>query len=84
MKITVKFFFDFQEITGEKEIEIEIKKESTIKELIKLLEASFPGVKEITEHHEDYSVLLNGIHVNLTKKLKENDVIDLFSVIDGG
>ena len=84
MKVVVKFFYEFQKITGKKEIEIEIKKNSTIQDLIKFLETIYPGIKYITEYHEDYSVLLNGIHVNPTKTLKEKDVIDLFTIIDGG
>lgn len=84
IKVTVKFFFDFENIIGEKEKEIEIVKATTIKELIELLEVNFPGIKKITKYHEDYSVLLNGIHVNLAKQLKEKDIIDLFTIIDGG
>lgn len=84
MKVVVNFFYEFQKITGRKEIEIEIKKNSTIQELIKLLETIYPGIKNLTEYHEDYSMLLNGIHVNPTKRLEDRDVIDLFTIIDGG
>ena len=84
MKIKVKFFFDFQEITGKKEVEIEIEKEVNIKEFIKLLEDYFPEIKKITKYPEDYAVMLNSEHSKLTTNLKNRDVIDVFTIIDGG
>lgn len=84
MKITVKFFFDFQEITGKNEVEIEIEEKVTIQAFIRLLENYFPEIKKITKYPEDYSVLLNSEHAKLTTNLKDKDIIDLFSIIDGG
>lgn len=84
MKITVKFFFDFQEITGKKEIEVEIEKEVTIKAFIKILEECLPEIKNITNYSEDYSILLKSEYAKLSTNLKNNDVLDLFSIIDGG
>jgi len=84
MIITVKFFFDFQEITGKKEVEIEIEKKVTIRAFIQLLEDYFPEIKKITKYPEDYSILLNSEHAKLTTNLKNKDIIDLFSIIDGG
>lgn len=83
-KIKVKYFFDFRVITGKKEIEIEIEKGVNIKELIKLLETIFPKIKEITKYPEDFGILLNGEHAKVTTCLKHKDVIDLFTIIDGG
>jgi molybdopterin converting factor small subunit len=84
MKIKVKFFFDFQEIIRKKEVEIKIEKKVTIEEFIQILENYFPEIKKITMYPEDYGVLLNSEHAKMTTYLKENDVIDLFSIIDGG
>jgi len=84
MKIKVRLFLDFKEIIGEKKLEIEIKREVTIQELIELLEKSYPEIKKVTKYPENYSILLNSAYSKLTANLKDNDMIDLFSVIDGG
>jgi len=84
MKIKVRLLADFKEISGKKDFEIEIEREMTIKELIKLLIDNSPGMKKLTKYPENYSVLLNGTYSRLTETLKENDVIDLFRVLDGG
>ena len=84
MKIKIRLFLDFKEIIGKKELKLEIKREVTIRELIELLEKSYPKIKKVTKYPENYSILLNSTYSKLTANLKENDVIDLFSVIDGG
>jgi len=84
MKIKVRFFHDFREITGKKEIDIEINRTITIKDVLKILEDYFPGIKKITKYPEDYSVLLNNVYSKLTANLKDNDIVDLFIIIDGG
>jgi len=84
MKIKVILFLDFKKIIGKKELEIEIEKETTIKELIKILADSFPKMKKLIKYPENYSILLNGTYSKLSKTLKENDVVDLFTIIDGG
>jgi len=80
MKIKIRFFSDFRKVTGRKDLEVEIEKEMTIKELIKLLMNDNPKMKELRY----YSILLNGNYSKETEILKNNDVIDLFTVILGG
>lgn len=80
MKIKVRLFSDFRKVTGRKDLEIEIEREMTIKELMKLLVDSFPEMKKL----KYYSILLNGNYSKETETLKDSDVIDLFTVILGG
>lgn len=84
MKIKVRLFLDFKEIIGKKELEIELERDMTIQELIELLEDKFPGIKKVTKYPENYSTLLNSAYSKLTAQLRNEDIIDLFSVIDGG
>jgi len=84
MKIRIRLFSDFQEVFRKKNLEIEVENEITIMELIKLLTIRFPKMEKLTKYPEYYSILLNGRYSKLTQILKDNDVVDLFTVIEGG
>ena len=87
--IKVKFFANFREFTGTKELEMD---GSTVNEILKNLCTKFPGFEELIfdgEKIKPYvNVFLNGRNVNesggINTMLNEDDVIALFPPVSGG
>jgi len=87
--IRIKFFANFREFTGTKELEMD---GSTVIEILKNLCKQFPGFEELIfdgEKIKPYvNVFLNGRNVNesggINTMLNEDDVIALFPPVSGG
>jgi len=87
--IKVKFFANFREFTGTKELEMD---SSTVIEILRNLCTKFPGFEELIfdgEKIKPYvNVFLNGRNVNesggINTMLNEDDVIALFPPVSGG
>jgi len=87
--IKVKFFANFREFTGTKELDMG---GSTVIEIIKNLCTKFPGFEELIfdgEKIKPYvNVFLNGRNVNesggINTMLNADDVIALFPPVSGG
>ena len=87
--IKVKFFANFREFTGTKELEMD---GSTVIEILKNLCTKFPGFEELIfdgEKIKPYvNVFLNGRNVNesggINTMLNEDDVIALFPPVSIG
>jgi molybdopterin synthase sulfur carrier subunit len=91
MKIRIKFFAYFRELFQGKERNIELKKGTTIMELLTLLCHSEEQQKEIFDGNALKStvvVMRNGTNVHSLNGLKtevnEGDTIALFPLIGGG
>lgn len=79
MKIKVKYFGGLRNITEKDEEDLEIN--GKVSNLIKLLNKKYKKFKK--EFNEDwYSILGNGIKLNLDSKLRKNVVF--LPVISGG
>jgi sulfur-carrier protein len=87
--IRIKFFANFREFTGTKELEMD---GSTVIEILKNLCTKFPGFEELIfdgENIKPYvNVFLNGRNMNesggINTTLHENDEVALFPPVSGG
>ena len=87
--IKVKFFANFREFTGTKELEMD---SSTVIEILRNLCTKFPGFEGLIfdgEKIKSYvNVFLNGRNVNesggINTMLNADDVIALFPPVSGG
>jgi molybdopterin synthase sulfur carrier subunit len=94
MKIEVKFFTSLREITGKKIDKIQIKNNTNIKELLRLLSEKH-GEKFREYIYNEYeeiqgflSFLVNGKNINnmqgLDTKLKEGNIVAILPPVGGG
>ena len=93
IKTTVRFFASFKQITKKRELEIEIKEDSTIFQLLEKLFDQFGPLREqiFDENNmlnEWIQILKNGRSIKfldgLETKLTDGDVIALFPPVAGG
>jgi len=81
MRIKVKFFSSHRDAVGKKEIEVEIKENSSINDLLEMLSENYPKLKELT----DYTVLsLNHRYADGNEIIKEGDEVAIFPPLEGG
>ena len=93
MKVKVKLFALYREITGEKEIELELPEKSTILDLIKIITKKYPQLEKHLLLREDEisdepRIILNGRNIEWLggpkTELREGDTIALFPPAAGG
>jgi len=88
MKINVKLFANFREVTRTKDVSLEVRGE-TVRDAIDALVSAHPGLGPLMLHDgkvKPYvNVLLNGQTVKDTSaQIKENDELALFPPVSGG
>lgn len=81
MKIKIKFFASIREIVGKNEIEMEIDRNSKVRDVYKKLKLNYPELKKI---ESTTIVVLNHNIANLKSNINEGDVLALFPPVSGG
>jgi molybdopterin synthase sulfur carrier subunit len=91
MKLKVKLFANFREVTKNKEVEVNVKG-NTVKDVVSALIHDYPKLEPLMFTGEEIkpyvNVLLNGKsvrdHGGFTSKVKEGDDIAVFPPVSGG
>jgi len=81
MRIHIKFFSTYREITGQAEIEVEIPSGATLVDLIPSLCSQYP---RLTPHTKNMLLALNREYVHQTAPLKESDEVAVMPPVSGG
>jgi len=94
MKVKLRFFTRLREITNKREEEIEVKKDTAVEDLLKLLEEKYgPEFKDYIRNkrgrlRENLQYLINGKNVGSLQgfetKLKEGDTVAIIPPVGGG
>jgi molybdopterin synthase sulfur carrier subunit len=79
--VSVKFFAGFRERVGADEINLDID-ETTVEELIGLLDKKHPGIKELIK--SGATIALNRSVAKLDDVVKDKDVVAIFPPVSGG
>ncbi|MFX0183998.1 MAG: ubiquitin-like small modifier protein 1 [Candidatus Hodarchaeota archaeon] len=91
--LTVRFFATLKEITKQREIKIELQKETTIKQVLESLFDQYESLREeiFTEDNEPrewIQILKNGRNIKfldgIQTKLDNGDVLAVFPPVAGG
>jgi molybdopterin synthase sulfur carrier subunit len=91
MKLKVKLFANFREVTKNKEVEVNVKG-STVRDVVSALVHDYPKLEPLMLSGQDIkpyvNILLNGRSVRdqggFTSKVKEGDDIAVFPPVSGG
>jgi molybdopterin synthase sulfur carrier subunit len=91
MKLKVKLFANFREVTKNKEVEVSVKGD-TVNDVVSALIHVYPGLEPLMLNGQEIkpyvNVLLNGKSVRdqggFTSKVKEGDDIAIFPPVSGG
>lgn len=91
MKLKVKLFANFREVTRNKEVEVDVKG-STVKDVVSALITAYPKLEPLMladrEIKPYVNILLNGQSVKgsggLASKVKEGDDLAIFPPVSGG
>ncbi|MGB8936557.1 MAG: MoaD/ThiS family protein [Candidatus Nitrosopolaris sp.] len=81
IKVSVIYFAQIRELTGIREEEVIIEKESTLTNLISKIEENHPSLLKVKENIQ-FAVNCNLVCKNLS--LKEGDQIEVFPPVAGG
>jgi molybdopterin synthase sulfur carrier subunit len=79
--VTVKFFAGFREKIGKDEISIAID-ETSLENLIGLLDEKHPGIKELID--SGATIAVNRSVAKLTETVKDTDEVAIFPPVSGG
>jgi MoaD family protein len=81
MKITVKFFAGHRDVVGKEKIEMNVKEDVTINDVLNSLMKRYPGLENLKE----YTIAsLNHSYAKLNEKLREGDELAFFPPVGGG
>ncbi len=87
MKINVRLFANFREVTGRKDLSLDVDG-GTVMDAISSLLASYPGLRPLMLHDgalKPYvNVLVNGKTAAQSDKIKEGDELAIFPPVSGG
>jgi molybdopterin synthase sulfur carrier subunit len=93
MRIILRYFADYREITGLKEMLIDVRENQTIGGLLRIMVNKYPALKpEIFEDQEELkesvTILVNGRSIEFLERMKtrlqEGDMVTLFPPVAGG
>jgi MoaD family protein len=79
--VKVKFFAGLRERVGTEEIELDID-ETTVENLLDMLEKEHAGIKEILE--SGTTIAVNRNVAKLSDSVKDTDVVAIFPPVSGG
>jgi molybdopterin synthase sulfur carrier subunit len=87
MKINVRLFANFREVTGKKDLSLDVTGD-TVMDAVSSLIASYPGLRPLMLHDgalKPYvNVLVNGKTAAPSDKIKEGDELAIFPPVSGG
>ena len=82
MKIKVRFFTFFGNLSGVDKTELYLHQGATVKDALEKIADDFPKLKKWVPQH--VWTFINGNYTNLRTQLKNDDEISLFPPIAGG
>jgi molybdopterin synthase sulfur carrier subunit len=80
MKIKLKYFASFRDMTGKQEESMDVEEGVTVKELRDQVREKYPKIGE----REMILVAVNGVFTSLDKEISEGDEVALFPPVSGG
>jgi sulfur-carrier protein len=87
MRIRVRLFANFREVTGKKDLALDVRGD-TLMDAVSSLIASYPGLGPLMLHDgalKPYvNVLINGKGAQPGDKVHENDELAIFPPVSGG
>jgi molybdopterin synthase sulfur carrier subunit len=87
MKINIRLFANFREVTGKKDLSLEVKGD-TVEDAISSLIAAYPGLDPLMLHDgtlKPYvNVLVNGKNATTGDEIKDGDELAIFPPVSGG
>ncbi|MHA2136189.1 MAG: molybdopterin converting factor subunit 1 [Candidatus Thorarchaeota archaeon] len=81
MKIKVKFFASYKEAVGRDEMDLEMKDESNVSQLLEAVKELHPTIGELIE---PLIVSVNKEYAEFDKVLKDGDEVALLPPVSGG
>jgi molybdopterin converting factor subunit 1 len=81
MRIKVKFFASYKEAVGRDELDLEMKDESNVSELLEAVKAKHPAIGELIE---PLIVSVNKEYAEFDKVLNDGDEVALLPPVSGG
>lgn len=81
MKIKIRFFASHREIVGKNEIELEIKIDTKVGDVVEKIKNQFP---ELKKQESTTIIVLNHNIAKMDTVIKEGDIIALFPPVSGG
>ena len=80
MKIKVKYFASFRDMTGKQEELMDVEEGVTVKELREQVREKYPKIGD----REQVLVAVNGVFTSLDKEISEEDEVAFFPPVSGG
>ncbi|MCW3135751.1 MAG: MoaD family protein [Canidatus Methanoxibalbensis ujae] len=88
MKVKVKLFASFRDIVGKSAVELDVREDATLREVLLMLfqseDARLKIFEDATKLRDYVIVLKNGKHDGLLTKLEDGDEISVFPQVFGG
>jgi molybdopterin converting factor subunit 1 len=80
MRVKVRYFGQFRDITGKQDEILEVEKDITVIRIRELIREIYPKIRA----KEDILVAVNGSFVPLDQVIKGSDEVALFPPVSGG
>lgn len=80
MKIKVKYFASFRDMTGKHEESMDVEEGVTVKKLREQVREKYPKIGD----REQVLVAVNGVFTSLDKEISEGDEVAFFPPVSGG
>ncbi len=88
IRVKIKLFALYRELTGQKEVELELPEGATVWDMLKTLEERFPKLKgRLTERsgeQRNFILMRGGRWPDPGDRLREGDEFSLFPPVGGG
>lgn len=89
VRVRVKFFAIYRELTGEKEVQIELPPGAKVLDMLRLLEERYPKLRgKFTEGFEgnrsSYILMKGGRWPDLNDRIEDGEEFALFPPVGGG
>ena len=82
MRITVRFFATYRQLTGSDTLELQLENTVTVTEVIEQLERQYPEFSGRLKTHA--LVAINEQYVHRKQELHPNDIVAFFPPVSGG
>ena len=81
MRVRVKFFAYTREITGRKEMEIDVKETARLGDILDILVEKFPALER---YRDEIKMAINHEYAPLETALRERDEVAILPPVSGG
>ncbi len=88
IRVKIKLFALYRELTGQKEVELELSDGATVMDMLKTLEERFPKLRgrftERSREQRNFILMRGGRWPDPEDKLEDGDEFSLFPPVGGG